>query len=51
MGIVVTIVGIGIILGIVARGLDTLKGWFKNPGSYPTRPMHHKKHGERDRRI
>jgi hypothetical protein len=51
MGVVVTIIGIGIVIGIVAHGWDVLKGWFRNPGSYPTRPMHYKKHGERNRRV
>jgi hypothetical protein len=51
MGVLVTIIGIICIIGIIGRGWNTLKGWFTNPGSYPTRPLHYKKHGERDRRI
>ena len=51
MDVVVTIIGIGIIIGICARGLRTAAGWVKDPSSYPTRPMHYKKHGERNRRI
>jgi hypothetical protein len=51
MGVVVTIIGVLVLVGIVGRGLKTLGGWIKHPGTYPTRPMHYKKHGERDRRI
>jgi hypothetical protein len=51
MGVVVTIIGVLVLIGIVGRALKTLGGWIKHPGTYPTRPMHYKKHGERDRRI
>jgi len=51
MGVLVTIIGIICIIGIVGEGWNTLKGWLKNPGTYPTRPLHYKKHGERNRRI